>query len=196
LSADDRLLPESAADDALFRDAESALRWALQVRSRSPQRDTLAALRGSPAGRSIVTRADAPGQAGMILACLVELAPLDQALLILRLGSRARPCACRRACCSGWAVEPAWDAARTLVIDAAVEAFTGRTVHYVLRDSCVRRWAGQRVDLGRVADTAGVHRDTVGSHSKVAHRWLQPRYKRALACAEAALRREVVSLSA
>ncbi len=196
MTADDRLLPDSSADDALFRDAESALRWALQVRSRSPQRDTLSDLRGSPGGRSIVTRADAPGQAGMILASLGELEPLDQALLILKLGSRARPCACRRACCSGWAVEPLWNAARTVVVDASVEAFAGRTIHYVLRDSCVRRWSGQRVDLGRVADTAGVHRDTVGNHGKVAHRWLQPRYLRALACAEAALRREAVAFAA
>lgn len=190
MSTDDRLLPDSASDDAMFRDCESALRWALQVRSRSPQRDTLAALRGSPGGRSMVARSDAPGQAGMILAGLGELEPLDQALLILKLASRARPCNCTRACCSGWAIDATWNAARGVVLEASVEAFAGRKVHYVLRDSCVRRWAGQQVDLGRVADTAGVHRDTVGNHSKAATRWLQPRYLQALARAEAALRRE------
>lgn len=193
----DRLLPESGADDALFRDAESALRWALNARARSPQRDTLASLQKVSAGRALIARADVPGQAGMILAALSELSQLDLSLLVLRLAPRARPCTCKRACCSGWAVEPLWNTCRTIVVDACTEAFpVGSTVHYLLRDSVVRRWTGQKVDIGRSADAAGVHRNTAGNHGKLAAKWLNQHYKQALARAEAAMRHESVMLTA
>ena len=193
----DRLLPDETGGEGLFRDAEAALRWALQTRSRSPQRDTLASLRAAPGGRSLVSRADAPGQAGMILAALSELEPVEQALIVLRLGPRAKPCTCRRACCSGWAIEPLWNAARLAVVEASAEAYpSGTTVHALLRDSAVRRWAGQKVDIGRAADAAGVHRNTVGIQAKTAAKWLNGEFKRALARAEAAMRHEAAILSA
>lgn len=196
-TAADQLLPESAEDDALFRDAESALRWALNARARSPQRDTLAALRGVSAGRSLVARSDVPGQAGMILASLADLSQLDASLLVLRLAPRARPCTCKRACCSGWAIEPLWNACRSIVVEACTEAFpAGSTVHYLLRDSVVRRWTGQKVDLGRAADAASVHRNTAGNHGRLAAKWLNQHYKQALARAEAAMRHEAAVLTA
>ena len=74
---------------------------------------------------------------------------------------------------------------------ASVEAFSGHITHYQLRDALVRRWAGEkggRTDLGKVADRIGVHRNTVDNHFKTMRRWLDSRYKQAMAQADALLR--------
>lgn len=196
MTRDDRLLPESGEDDALFRSAEEALRFALRVHSRSPQRDTLGALRAVPGRGDGLSRADAPGQAGMILAAVWRMPALDLSLLVLRLGTRVVPCTCRRACCSGWATDALWNAARSIVVDAIAEAFAGCAQHYRLRDTLVRRWAGQKVNLGALADSVGVHRNTIGTHGKTAHHWLQLHFRRALADAETALRGDALTVAA
>lgn len=193
MNRDDRLLPDSADDEALFRDAEQAIRFALQANSRSPQRDTLAKLRKAsfPVHDALLSRDDVPGQAGMILSALRELPGQPLALLVVKLAPRVRPCHCERACCSGWATDATWNAARAVVVDAIGEAFVEHRIrHYRLRDALVRRWSGVKVDLGRLADSVGVHRNTIGAHGKTAQQWLQQRYVQALAQAETSLRRE------
>ena len=183
------LLPENDHDtDALFRDAESAIRFAMQSRNRSPQRDTIGKLRTVGGRGGKFDRGEVPAQAGMILAALLKLTEPAHAVLVVKLATRSMPCHCGRPCCAGWAIAPDWDEARGKVTMAAVEAFSGMITHYRLRDGLVRRWAGEKVDLGKLADACGVHRNTVGNHAKTASVWLSTRYKQALAQADSLLR--------
>ena len=184
----DLLLPESASDDSLFRDAESAIRFALRNRDRSPQRDTLAQFQPRRGGSGRFEAGEAGTQAAMILAALQGLSDARMAVLVLRFSPRSIPCTCRRACCRGYTAAPEWDEARALLAQDSVSQFSGILTQYRVRDGLIRRWAGDKVDIGKLADACGVSRNTVSSHNKTVKTWLGAELDAAIKQADGMLR--------
>jgi len=181
--------------NGMFPDIETALRFGLRHGAQALFRDTLGRLQATGGRSEALTPDEKTAQAGLILRRLETLTSLDQALLTLRYSLRQRPCNCRRACCSGWAVDAGWDRARVYLVEASMEAFSGRIIHYRLRDGLVRKWAGQKINVGELADACGVHRQTVGIHGKVMKDWLGGKARLAVARAEGLLRGEVPMLA-
>lgn len=188
--SEELLIAESSTDwrPALFDDAESALRFALRHGDRPLFRDTLGRMQGPGGGRSTLTPDERTAQASLIIRRLESLESLHQALLTLRYAVRQRPCSCGRQCCSGWAVAAGWDNSRAYVVEACIEVFAGSLSHYRLRDGLVRRWAGQKVNVGALADNCGVHRHTVGNHGKALSAWMNKGLRVAVAKADGLLR--------
>lgn len=189
----DSIVPASAdeADSAAFGSVEAALRFAFGNRWRG-EPDSLAQHQkrigrsGAPPFEDTEERA---AWAGAIRRRVDTLDELHVALLVVRFAPRGFPCACRRACCSGWSRNDEWAEAAALVTERALEAVPGTLSPRQLRAGIVRRWAGaERVNLGALADKCGVHRNTAGAHAKAIRKWLEALLRRASDAADLALR--------
>lgn len=180
------IIPASAdeADAAAFRSLEAALRFAFGNRYRGAP-DSLAQHQKRIAGRGGAPRFESDEErsamAGVIRRRISTMHPSRYALLVVRFAPRAFPCACRRACCSGWAKNEEWaEALSTLVADSIV-AVSGHVSNRQLRAGIVQRWAGaSRVNIGILAEKCGVHRDTAGKQAKLIRRWLDQLERSAL----------------
>ncbi len=180
------IIPASAddAESAAFRSIESALRFALGNRYRG-EPDSLAQHQKRIAGRGGAPRFESDEErsamAGVIRRRISTMHPSRHALLVVRFAPRAFPCACRRACCSGWAKNDEWaEALSTLVADSIV-AVSGHVSNRQLRAGIVQRWAGaSRVNIGILAEKCGVHRDTAGKQAKLIRKWLDQLERSAL----------------
>ena len=171
------ILPQGAdsADAAAFSSIEGALRFAFGNRYRG-EPDSLAQHQkrtgrgGAPRFESDEERA---AWAGVIRRRISTMHPSRHALLVVRFAPRAFPCACRRACCSGWAKNDEWaEALATLVADSIV-AVAGHVSNRQLREGVIQRWAGvARVNVALLAEKCGVHRDTAGKQAKLIRKWL------------------------
>lgn len=173
----DSIIPAVAdqADGAAFRSLAAALRFAFDVhgtRTASP----LARFQPRRGGGPPSLFADAVERAawaGAIRRRVFELNRTRQAVLIARYAPQAFPCACRRPCCSGWAVNPEWCDALGILTEASIAAVPATLSSRVLRAGVVRRWAGaEKISIGALADRCGVHRNTAGQHAKAITRWL------------------------
>jgi hypothetical protein len=187
------IIPVSAdeADTAAFRSLDAALRFAFGNRYRG-EPDSLAQHQkrtgrgGTPRFEDAEERA---AWAGVIRRRIETLDELQAAILIIRFAPRAIPCACRRACCSGWSRNEEWHEAASIVTERAMEAVPGTLSPRQLRAGIVRRWAGaERVNLGMLADKCGVHRNTAGTHAKAIRKWLDALLRKASDAADLALR--------
>ncbi len=173
-----------ATDGAAFSSVESALRFAFGNRHRgepdslAQHQKRIAARGGSALFESDEERA---AWAGVIRRRISTLHPSRHALLVVRFAPRAFPCACRRACCSGWARNEEWaEALATLVADSIV-AVAGHVSNRQLRAGVIERWTGvKRVNIGILAEKCGVHRDTAGKQAKAIRKWLDQLERSAL----------------
>lgn len=188
------ILPPSAddVDGAAFRSLEAALRFAFGNRYRGVP-DSLAQHQKRIASRGGTPRFEDDEEraawAGAIRRRIGTLGELQTAILIVRYAPRASPCACRRACCSGWSRNDEWAEAAALITDRSIEAVPGTLSPRQLRAGIVKRWAGaERVNIGLLADKCGVHRNTAGAHAKAIRKWLDALLRRASDAADLALR--------
>lgn len=176
---------------AAFRSLDAALRFAFANRHRGC-RDSLAQHQ-KQTGQSGASRFDSPEEraawAGAIRRRIGALSELQSAILVVRYAPRAFPCACRRACCSGWMRNDEWAEAAAAVTERSIEAVPGSLSPRHLRAGIVRRWAGaEKVNIGILADKCGVHRNTAGAHAKAIRKWLEASYRTAVDAADLALR--------
>lgn len=188
------IIPASAdeTEGAAFRSLEAALRFAFGNRYRG-EPDSLAQHQKRVIGRGGAPRFDDPEEraawAGVIRRRIETLDELQAAILLVRFAPRAFPCACRRACCSGWSRNEEWVEAAALITDRSIEAVPGTLSPRQLRAGIVRRWAGaERKNLGLLADQCGVHRNTAGTHAKAIRKWLEALLRKASDAAVLALR--------
>lgn len=188
------ILPASAdeTDAAAFRSLESALRFAYGNRYRG-EPDSLAQHQKRIASRGGTPRFESDEEraawAGVIRRRISTLHPSRHALLVVRFAPRAFPCACRRACCSGWARNDEWAEAAATIVERSIEAVPGTVSPRQLRAGIVRRWAGaERVNIGILAEKCNVHRNTAGKQAKLIRRWLDQLERAALDDADLALR--------
>lgn len=189
------IVPQSADDaaDAVFRSVEAALRFAFGNRHRGSP-DTLArylksAMGGAPRFDDEIERA---AWAGDIRRRADMLPPLSRWLLIAKFAPKAFPCACRRACCSGWRINEEWAEAISEIVSRTPEAVPATLLQRRLCQGVVKRWAGgDRVNIGLLADQCGVHRNTAGKQAKAITAWLSAGFTLAIERAHAAIRGEV-----
>lgn len=188
------IVPQSADDaaDAVFRSVEAALRFAFGNRHRGSP-DTLArylksAMGGAPRFDDEIERA---AWAGDIRRRIDMVPPLSRALLITRFAPKAFPCACRRACCSGWRTNEEWANAAGEVTQRTPEAVPGTLLQRQLCRGVVLRWAkAEKVNIGLLADKCGVHRNTAGRQAKAITKWLDAGLSLAVERAHGAIRGE------
>ena len=161
------------SDSAAFRSVEAALRFAYGQRHRG-EPDSLARhqkreTRGAPMFEDAEERA---AWAGAIRRRLETLSPARRSVLVVRFAPRALPCSCRRPCCSGWAKNAEWTEACADLVELCIEAVAGQLANRQLRAGIVRKWSGERVNLGILAERCDVHRNPAGKQAKLIRKWL------------------------
>lgn len=185
----DAIVPASAdaADRAAFRSVEAALRFAFGYQRGQP--DSLAKHQKREAGRAPIFEdaEERAAWAGAIRRRISTMHPARLALVVLKFAPRATPCACRRPCCSGWARNEEWTDACAYLVDQCIAAVPGQISNRQLRAGVVRKWAGERVNLGILAERCDVHRNTAGKQGKAIFKWLAQLEHAALREADACL---------
>ena len=155
---------------ALFDSIDGALRFAFGAADRGPA-GTLGRLQKISGGpRLFDNREERLAVIGSIRRRIGTLAPLHQAMLVLRYAPSSFPCSCRSPCCSGRRRNDEWADAFGLIVTTASTAC--EVNRRALAEGAVRRWCGDKTDIGRLADRCGVHRNTAGKHAKAAAKWL------------------------
>lgn len=187
----DAIVPESAdrADRAAFSSVESALRFCFGNRYRG-EPDSLAKHQKRIGARDerFEDSEERAAWAGDILRRIGPLGEERIAILVLKYAPRGFPCACRRPCCSGWQKNELWEEAFGTIV-GRYDFETGTAVQRQLRAGILRRWVGtDRINIGILADKAGVHRNTAGKHAKAMRVWLDKLHREALDAADLNLR--------
>ncbi|MEX3691868.1 hypothetical protein AB3X91_09000 [Paraburkholderia sp. BR14263] len=164
--------------ETLFRTPQDALIFAFNYSMQRADRslvDRLAA--PSPRTGKGLSGNDGAGQAGMIRRELEQLSDIERAVLVARFAPRAWPCACGRACCSGYTPNPEYLEAVSLLTQAAMSVLAGRIVHYQLRRALVEKAVGAKVEIKTLALKCDVSEKTAEAHWQIIKRWLQGRAK-------------------
>lgn len=120
---------------------------------------------GVGSGRGLVGL-DGAAQAGMVLAELQKLTPIERAVLVARCAPRVLRCECRSPCCAGYRANPDWREAISELTEHVIVALSGTLSHYRVRSGCVQRFFGAKVKLTELAESCGVNRNTVSAHNQ------------------------------
>lgn len=168
-------------EPALFRDAESALRFLFRIEYENYERSLLADLASGPRpnGRGLAGL-DGAGNAGIIGAQLATLPQLWRRILTVRSLVRQTRCECGRSCCSGvktnprWLVEVAW-ISETVFLDLQLPLLREKrrvrealVCLYFRSGNVAARLLGidaGKVNFQKVADVAGIHRNTLSDYN-------------------------------
>ncbi|RKE35277.1 hypothetical protein B0G76_1338 [Paraburkholderia sp. BL23I1N1] len=164
--------------EKLFRTPQDALIFAFNYSMQRGDRsltDRMAA--PSPRTGKGLSGNDGAAQAGMIRRELEELTDIERAVLVARFAPRSWPCACGRACCSGYTPNPEYLGAISLLTQAAMSALAGRVVHYQLRRGLVEKAAGAKVEIKALALKCEVSEKTAEAHWQLIKLWFQGRAK-------------------
>lgn len=164
----------------LFPSAHAALVFALNYSMQQYNRPLMNRIASgeltagrAPEGGKGLSGLDGAGQAGMILAELERLRPIEQAVLVAHAAPSRVPCACGVACCSGWKINPEWqDAMAVLNTAAASGALSGCVSNGRLRSALIQRLFGVKVTLAELAERYDVDDKTASAHHAKLKRWL------------------------
>lgn len=164
--------------ETLFRTPQDALIFAFNYSMQRADR-TLVDRMAAPAARTGkgLSGNDGAGQAGMIRRELEQLSDIERAVLVARFAPRSWPCACGRACCSGYTPNPEYQQAISLLTQAAMSVLAGRVVHYQLRRALVEKAAGMKVEITTLAKKCEVNEKTADAHWQIIKVWFQGRSK-------------------
>lgn len=155
-------------DDTIFRSYREALSFAFNFTHGTIKRPMLATLAGGPSkpGRGL-GGLDGAAQAGMIKAEVLKLPNVRRYILTGRYARPHSPCDCRRPCCSRLLPNAEWvEAVEWLNEHIMRMALAGTVSNFRLRRALVVRYLGHEMNLSRVAQECGVHRDTASEHNK------------------------------
>lgn len=165
--------------ETLFRTPQDALifafNYSIQTRDRSAV-DRLAA--PSPRSGKGLNGIDGAAQAGMIRRELEQLTDIERAVLVARFAPRALPCTCGHPCCAGYAPNPEYQAAISLLTEKVLPALAGRVVHYQLRRGLIEKAAGVKVEIKTLALKCEISEKTAGEHWQIIKLWFQGQPKR------------------
>lgn len=153
---------------AMFRSTHEALRFAYTFSSEAYERPMMNRMADKPSrgGRGL-SGLDGAGQAGLILAEVLQLPGHGQHALTARYAPKGYPCGCRAPCCSGHRTSKEWRAAVSVLADYVLhEALVGMLSHYRMRVALVERWFGVSMSVVSLAALCGVDRDTVAAHNE------------------------------
>ncbi|MBW9102936.1 DNA-binding protein [Paraburkholderia phenoliruptrix] len=163
-------------EQKLFRTPQDALIFAFNYSMQRADRSLVDRM-ASPAARTGkgLSGNDGAGQAGMIRRELEQLSDIERAVLVARFAPRSWPCACGRACCSGYEPNPEYQAAISLLTQSAMSVLAGRVVHYQLRRGLVEKAAGLKVEIATLARKCEVNEKTADAHWQIIKLWFQGR---------------------
>lgn len=165
---------ETMIEERLFDSSRDALLFALNYSGQqfdaSAMNKAMTPAIGS--GKGLIGL-DGAAQAGFIRRELGTLPELHQAVLIARIAPRTIPCDCGRPCCSAQRLNPEWDAAIVWLTERAMQQLTGSFSHYRVRRSILEKIFEAKVNLADIAETCGVHRNTVSAHNAKLKLWIE-----------------------
>lgn len=172
--------PDITTEGTLFRTARGALLFATNyVHGQTKKPFLVKMMGGGKAGRGL-GGLDGAGQAGMILAALLRLPKVQQAILIARHTAATTPCSCKAPCCKGYREDPDWaEAIEYLVEDVLKQGLTGTISHYRLRRTLVTRFFGAKQFFVDLAKQCGVERHTASDYYKKVKEYLGDQEKKA-----------------
>ncbi|RJF99029.1 hypothetical protein [Noviherbaspirillum saxi] len=154
-------------DDVLFKSHNEALIFAFRFATEQYAISPTAKLMKSGVvgnGRGLVSL-DGAAQAGLILANVRRLTPIQQACIVCRYSERFTACKCGNSCCSGTFILEEYRKAILFLDDVvALPALTGITLrqmrHAIIRNYFEPKKAAERLSIGQAADRLKVARRT------------------------------------
>lgn len=151
----------------LFKTARGALLFAYNFVHGTLKKPGLVALMGGGSTGRGLGGLDGAAQAGMIKSEVEQLTPVRRRILECRFAPPAKPCPCKRACCSGEIVNPEWaESMGWLTEHVLKQALCGTISNFRLRRAILCRYFGQELSMTTVAAQCGVKRDTAAEHNR------------------------------
>lgn len=152
--------------DAVFRNADHALRFAFDRESKRTQRSYLNRLAApSIGGDPSLAGLDGAAQAGMIRAEVAMLGALAESFLKSRFAPKSLQCGCGRPCCRGSLENPEWREAIARLANEVVRPTRTGAHHVGLRFDIVRRYFAGGAKIQDLVKRHGFSRDTVSNHN-------------------------------
>lgn len=154
----------------LFKDSGEALHFAFRFSSQQYPISEMARLMKSAGrigtGKGLIAL-DGAGQAGMILAELEKLRPIEAACIVCRYSERIIACECRSPCCRGEVFKKEYaDSVDLIDREIAKPALTGHTKTQ-MRHAIIRHYfekkkgkGGQEMNISKYADLLKVPRSS------------------------------------
>lgn len=150
-----------------FRSVRGALAFAFNFTHGSVKKPYLATLAGASRPGRGLSGLDGAGQAGLIKAEVSQLLPVRAHIICGRFAPKRVPCACKRVCCVGYALNIEWAQAVDWLTEYVLKAALAGTVsNFRLRRALVVRFLGEEVSIAGVANECHVKRDTASEHNK------------------------------
>lgn len=175
-------------NEALFQSTHAALVYAYNFSDQQYAPPPMVRLmRGGAVGSGKgLVGIDGAGQAGLILAEVMQLETPSQAVLAARFSPHDLPCECGSRCCSGHKASPAWREAIDFLTEYVLKnVLSGCASHYRLRRAMVARLYGEKVTLQEVATRCGVPRDRAQDQNSKVSKHLQAVERRAFEALDA-----------
>jgi len=160
------MIADYIQQEAPFRSAEGALLFAFSEQYIDLPQPAIARMAGTPSrtGNGL-GGIDGFAQAGMILSGLRTLSEIQRSILTARFSPAVGLCQCDSACCRGFRHNVRWLTAVSHISDYVGCEVPSTLPFRRLREGIVRKHFGDKVRLGEVADSCGVHRNTASNHA-------------------------------
>ena len=174
--------------DALFESTHAALVFAYNYSDQQYSPPPMVRLmRGGTVGSGKgLVGLDGAGQAGLILAEVMQMEIPSQAVLAARFSPHGIPCDCGSKCCSGHRASAAWREAIDFLTEYVLRnVLSGCASHYRMRRAMVARLYGEKVTLQEVATRCGVPRDRAQDQNSKVSKHLQAVERRAFEALDA-----------
>ena len=176
-------------EEPIFRTTHAALSYAFSAGFGCYPRSVMARM-GSPPTRASARPGgiDGAAQAGLIVSIIDGVASdTDGAILAARYTKRTTVCECGRLCCCGHKQAAAWLEAVLLLTEGLRFAVPETSSNRQLREICVRKYFGERINMVEAAAQCKVHRITSSAHNNKIVTLLKVDEKRAMYVVGAAL---------
>ena len=174
LNAHSQSTPGRPVSESLFRDARSAIRFAVTCEGNPGRPLSSRMVDPTRSGRDFYQGLDAAAQAGFIMGKLGALGRLRVAVLVAGCGPSRVPCHCRRPCCSGYRIPSEWrEAIDTISQEAARALPVGSKNNYGLRCMLVLKIFGVSATLRQIAEELHLDGETVARHHRAILAWLR-----------------------
>lgn len=182
------MLAEAFHEAALFNSLEHALSFALRHDHSHVQQSTAARMAVKSITRSIVEM-DGPGESGVIRRAVASLGTEKASILVARFATKEIVCACGRPCCSGKIEAPEYAEAVAYLALSCIGIAPKSAASFKLRKRIVENYFDKKErPIAKMADEAGVHRNTASEWSNRIKSHLRPAEKIARSDIEGLLR--------
>lgn len=153
--------------EPIFTSTHAALSFAFSDGFACYPRSIMARLASSPSRTTNrPSGIDGAAQAGLIIAIIDStVGESDAAIIAARFTKRSEVCACGRLCCAGHRPYAPWLESVLMLCELMRFAVPETSTNRMVREQCVRKYFGERVNLAKVARECKLHSDTVSKHN-------------------------------